>query len=87
MNQQGFEVQEKLAALEAALLAGTPNMPGLLRTIHKQLKADPDVVTILSEDECAVLVRGLKAITKTEIAISALSKSKKALSKMTVDDL
>ena len=87
MSTQHFEVQEKLAHLEQALLYKTPNMPGLLRTIHKQLKADPDVVTILSEDECAILVRGLKAITKTEIATTAKAKSKKALSKMTVEDL
>jgi len=87
-SNQAFEVREKLASLEAALLAKTPDMPTLLRAIHKNLKADPDVVTLLSEEECSILVRGLKEVTKTTIAAKALKKgAKKALGKMTVDDL
>jgi len=53
-GDQAFEVREKLAQLEAALLTTTPNMAGLLRDIHRSLKADPDVVTILTEAECSV---------------------------------
>lgn len=83
---QAFQVREKLASLEAALLEGTPNIPGLLRDIHQTLKADPDVVTILSEEECSILVRGLKKQTATEIATKAVKKGsgKKAQSKMQV---
>jgi hypothetical protein len=81
---QAFEVREKLAQLEASLLAGTPNMPVLLRDIHRTLKADPDVVTILSEEECNILVRGLKKQTATEIAIGAVKGKKKSMSKMQV---
>jgi hypothetical protein len=84
MSDQAFEVREKLAQLEAALLDATPNMPLLLRDIHKTLKADPDVVTILSEEECSILVRGLKKQTQTEIAIGAVKTKKKAQSKMQV---
>jgi hypothetical protein len=88
MSNQAFEVQEKLIQLEEALLAGTPNMPTLLRDIHRNLKADPEVVTLLSEDECSILVRGLKKQTATEIATKAAkSKPKKAISKMTLSDL
>jgi len=88
MIEQGFEVREKLANLEAALLEGTPNMANLLRDIHRQLKADPDVVTILSEEECSILVRGLKKQTATEIATTAIKKApKKALKNLTVADL
>lgn len=87
-NNQAFEVREKLAALEAALLANTPGMATLLRDIHRSLKADPDVVTILSPEECSILVRGLKKQTATEIATSVIKKgTKKAMSKMTVTDL
>ena len=83
---QAFEVQEKLASLEEALLAGTPGMATLLRDIHRTLKADPDVVTLLSEEECSILVRGLKKQTATEIATKAVKKggAKKAMSKMQV---
>ncbi len=87
-TDQAFEVREKLASLEAALLAGTPGMPTLLRDIHRSLKADPDVVTLLSEEECSILVRGLKKQTATEIATKAVKKGgSKAMSKMTVSDL
>ena len=92
MNQsapdQAFEVREKLAQLETALLETTPNMATLLRDIHRTLKNDSDVVTILSEEECSILVRGLKKQTATTIATSAAKKApKKAMSKMTVADL
>lgn len=85
---QAFEIKEKLAQLEAALLESLPTMPTLLRDIHRSLKADPDTVTLLSEEECSILVQGLKKQTRTEIATKvAKAKPKKALSKMTVDDL
>jgi len=87
-SNQAYEIREKLAQLEESLLSGTPNMPTLLRDIHKGLKADPDLVTILSEEECSILVRGLKRQTATEIATTATKKkSGKSLKKMTVDDL
>lgn len=85
---QAFEVKEKLAQLEHALLEKLPTMPSLLRDIHRSLKADPDTVTLLSEEECAVLVQGLIKQTGSAIATSALkSPRKKAMSKMTVADL
>ena len=85
---QAFEVREKLASLEEALLAGTSNMPALLSDIHRNLKKDPTLVSILSPEECSILVRGLKKQTMTEIATSAVKKKpKKALKSMTVDDL
>ncbi len=87
-STQAYLIREKLANLEAALDQALPNIPTLLRDIHTQLKKDPDIVTILSDEECGILVRGLKKQTKTEIAVSAMkSKPKKAMSKMTVDDL
>ena len=80
-----FTVQEKLARLEESLLAATPGMPTLLREIHTILKKDPDVVTLLTEEECAILVRGLKKQTATEIATAAIkAPRKKALSKLQV---
>lgn len=87
-NTQAFEIKEKLAQLENALLEKLPTMPTLLRNIHRSLKADPDIVTLLSEEECSILVQGLKKQTQTEIATKVIkSKPRKALSKLTVDDL
>lgn len=83
-----YLIREKLASLEEALLSNTPTMPTLLRDIHRQLKQDPEVVTLLSEEECSILVRGLKKQTATSIATKAIkSGTKKAMSKMTVSDL
>ena len=88
VSSQAYQIKEKLAELEAALLLRSPEMPTLLRTIHTQLKKDPDLVTILSEEECAILVNGLKKQTATAIATVAPKKaSKKAMSKITVSDL
>ena len=85
---QAFETREKLAQLEAAMLEKTPNMPTLLRDIHRELKADPDIVTLLSDEECSILVNGLKQQTKTFIATKAVKKgSSKPLKNLTVGDL
>jgi hypothetical protein len=84
---QSFVIKEKLAALEEALLAATPDMPELLKQIHRHLKADPDVVTLLTEQECSIIVMGLKKQTATEIATKAVGAKRKSMSKMTVADL
>ena len=91
MNQpvQGFELKEKVAQLQVALLGEHPLMPALLRTIHTQLKADPENVTLLSEEEIQVIVNGLRKQTMTTITTAAITGGKggKSLKKITVDDL
>ncbi len=82
------QVQENLAQMEEALLSDTPNIATLLRTIHQQLKKDPEIVTILSEEECGILVSGLKEHTAIEISTKALKKTgTKSLKATTTDDL
>lgn len=66
--EKTFEFKEKMAALQASLLEAHPQMPVLLREIHTLLKKDPEVVTLLEEEEIGVLVNCLKVQTKTEIA-------------------
>lgn len=87
-SQLDYTLQEKLASLSAALDARLP-MRDILRDIHTNLKADPDIVTILSEDEIAVIVAGLKKQTNTEITTTALkgSSNTSKLKKLTVSDL
>lgn len=87
-TDQAYQIREKLAQLEEGLEKQAPGISSLLRDIHTELKKDPDVVTLLSEEDCAILVRGLKKQTSVEIATSALKGTKKkAQSKMTVSDL
>jgi hypothetical protein len=69
-----YEMQEKVASLQAALLGAHPQIPTLLRTTHTQLRADPELVTTLSDEDVGILVNGLKFQTRTEIAAGPLKK-------------
>jgi hypothetical protein len=88
MSEAPLDLQQKLASLEDALTAKLPGIATLLRDIHAQLKADSAIVTVLSEEECATIVRGLKKQTATEITTTALKKKPtKSLKSMSVADL
>ena len=81
---QVYEVQEKLGELEEALLNRSPEMPTILRTLHRQLKRDEELVTLLVDEECAILVNGLKKQTATNIATNVVKKKTKAMKDMQV---
>jgi hypothetical protein len=88
MSNQATEIKEKILELEQALLEANPTLPTMLRTIHTALRNDPEIVTLLSEEDISIVVRGLMKQTQTVIAESvAKAKPKKALSKMTLEDL
>lgn len=71
------ELDRNVQELQEALLARHPRMPGLLREIHTALRAQPENVTLLNEDQISVIVNGLKVQTGVEFAaISAKSSSK-----------
>lgn len=69
------EIQMKIAELQDALLNAHPTMPLLLRDIHKKLQADPATVTLLSEEDIAIIVSGLKKQTNVELANASKSSS------------
>ena len=81
------QIKEKVLQLDAALQSQHPSMPSLLQDIWKQLKANPDCVTLLEEEEIGVIVNGLKCKTATEIATVALKSKTKSLKSMSVTDL
>lgn len=89
MNSPSYALQEKLIALDTALDAASPTMKGLLQDIHNNIKQDPEQVTLLSEEDISILVRGLKKQTATEITTTALKSksSTKALKNVTLADL
>lgn len=68
------QLKEKVLSLQTALLSQHPNMPILLREIHTALKADPEIVTLMSEEEIAVVVSGLKVQTQTQILAAVAKK-------------
>lgn len=83
------QIKEKILSLQTALLEQHPIMPALLRDIHSNLKANPDVVTLLTEEEICIIVNGLERQTNTFIAASVVaSKSKtKSAKNITLEDL
>jgi hypothetical protein len=72
---EGFELQSKVAELEDLIKEKHPKMPTLLREIHRTLQQYPEQVTILSEEEIAVIVQGLQIQTGTELAKDAAKPS------------
>lgn len=72
------QLKEKLVRLESQLLEAHPQLPILLREIHTTLKSDPEIVTILTEEEIGIIVSGLKRQTNTEIAVKAAKKTSTA---------
>lgn len=82
------QISEKLLQLDSALKSQHPTYPVLLREIHKTLKAYPENVTLLSDEEIGVLVNGLKRQTSTEIATVAIKNSKtKSIKSLGIADL
>ena len=84
LNEQ---ISEKILSLNNALISQHPTMPSLLQDIWKVLKANPDCVTLLTEEEIGVIVNGLKKQTATEIATVALKSKTKSLKSIGLADL
>ena len=70
-NMNLMEIQSTIQELQEALLSAHPEMPTLLRKIHTKLKADPELVTLLSEEEIAQVINGLKVHTNVQLTSSA----------------
>lgn len=51
-----LELEPKLAALEAALLAADPKMPTHLREIHSYLIQFEELAHLLTEDQIAIIL-------------------------------
>lgn len=79
----------ELAELEQALKERIPEFRTVLRDIHQKLRADPELVTALSDEEIGVIVSGLALHTSTEIIAPKAAKAARASSKakVTADDL
>ena len=90
MSALNLEIKTKLDELYQALLTDHPTMPTLLRDIHRTLKAQPEQVTLMTEDEIQVVVQGLKKQTNTVIVTKTAKPTaakKAALKNVSLDDL
>lgn len=80
MSKLSPDLQEKILQLEKSVKERLPNMATMLSDIWKALKADPDQVTLLEEEDIQKIVAGLEKQTDTYIiseSMRAKSPSKK----------
>lgn len=80
----------ELAELEQQLNDRIPDFRLTLRNIHQKLRQDPDIVTILSEEEIGLIVTGLATHANAEIVAPKAAKAARAAAKKTpisADDL
>jgi hypothetical protein len=87
-----LSIKGKIAEMNTALLASNPLMPVLLREIHQHLRKDPELVTIITEEEIGMIVNGLKKQTNTVLATTTIKQStskaeKVKQAKLTLDDI
>lgn len=80
-----LEFLSKMNQLQEAIHTQHPQMPQLLRVIHKQLLADPELVTLLNEEAIGIVVKGLEIQTKTELVSVVLKESKTKAKKIPLD--
>ena len=82
------QIQMQIAELEQAILSAHPTLPTLLQQIHRSIKADPEQVTLLTEEQIGVIVNGLSKQTQTQIATSISSGKKgKTIKSIGISDL
>lgn len=81
-------IMENLLQLEDMLLKDAPEFRTVLRDIHRKLRNDPEIVTVLSPEEVALVVKGLAKHANTEVIAPAKVKSaKKAAKNVNASDL
>jgi DNA polymerase III psi subunit len=68
----------KLAELKAAIHAKHPTMPMLLQDIHRALKAQPDQVILLKEEEISTIHDVLELQTQTSLGSKLVKQATKA---------
>lgn len=76
-TEERAEIFAKLSELEQALILLHPTMPVLLQKIHKQLKEDPAICTILTEEQIAIIFQALERQTNTILMEASAPKTKK----------
>jgi predicted MarR family transcription regulator len=81
------QISSHILELQTAIEASLPKYALMLRDIHKALQANPDVVTLLKEEEIAIIVSGLEKHTKTELITATKNTAKKAIKSLTLQDL
>lgn len=67
----------KFAELEQGLLTADPQFKTILRDIHRNLAMEPENVTAMTDEEVALVVRGLIMVAQAEVVEPAKAKAAK----------
>lgn len=78
------QLSEKIASLQSTILSRHPTMPTLLQEIWRTLKAQPENVTLMTEEEIGIIVSGLQQQTNTSLAVAVSKSSKTAAANKSV---
>jgi len=72
------QLQEKVLSLDSAIKSRHPTMPTLLQEIWRTLKAQPENVTLMTEEEIGIIVSSLQVQTNVSLAQNMSKQSKSA---------
>jgi hypothetical protein len=61
------EIHQRISELQAELDKASPGIATHLLRIHKDLAASPELLHILSEDEIAIIAKGLQVQSQVQI--------------------
>lgn len=77
----------EMAELQQQLENNVPGFANKLRDIHVKLRNDPNIVTLLTDEEIGVIVAGLEKHTNVQIVAPAAIKASKRAAKTPVTAL
>lgn len=86
-DHPAFVVEQRLTALEQALLAQDPQMPTHLKAIHKQLIEFPELVHLLKPEDWGKILQAQQQYTKVKLVEESAAKKAAAKKKVQLEDL
>jgi hypothetical protein len=81
------QVKEKIESLAAIMISETPRLPSVLSDIRILLGKNPDVVTLLTEEEIGQLVNGMAVRANAKFAEVVVKTKRVSLKNTSVADL
>lgn len=85
---QVTEIEMKIAQLREQLLKDTPALPTILQQIKMYLSKNPEVVTLLSEEQIGEIVQAAQRVSQVKIVEAAMKgRGGKKLKDLELEDL
>lgn len=81
------EIHNRIQTLAGELESATPNIAGSILKIWQDLKASPELVHVLSEDEVSIIARGLSTQSQVQLIDAKMAKPSKAAANKKLADL